>query len=96
MPYHFDDFNRCLNQPFILDLNDSSTCLLQLISVDKHPDSATVSDHQAFSVIFRGQDKPALEQQIYQIKHDTLGDMELFIVPVGPDDKGMCYEAVFA
>lgn len=96
MQYHFDDFNCCLNQLFILELNASSTCQLELISIDKHPGNATVADHEAFSVIFRGENNPVLDQQIYRIKHDTLGDMELFIVPIGPDDKGMCYEAVFS
>lgn len=101
MQYHFNDFNGCLNQPFTLELNnselnDSATCPLKLISVDRHPNSAKAGDHEAFSVVFRGDSKLALDQQIYRIKHDTLGDMELFIVPIGPDDKGMCYEAVFS
>jgi hypothetical protein len=34
-------------------------------------------------------------QQIYQVEHPTLGSFELFLVPVGPDEQGMCYEAVF-
>ena len=95
MQYRFDDFNSCLDQPFNLEL-DSSTYPLKLISVDKHPDSAAMGDHKAFSVVFRGESTPVLEQQIYRIKHDKLGDMELFIVPIGPDEEGMCYEAVFS
>lgn len=95
MQYRFDDFKGCLNQPFNLEL-DSSSYPLTLISVDKHPDSAAIDDHEVFSVIFRGDSSPALEQQIYRIKHDTLGDMDLFIVPIGPDDEGMRYEAVFS
>jgi len=93
--YHFDDFSGCLNQTFTLELDDASTYPLKLISVDKHPGRATSSEHEAFSIVFRGAN-PGLEQQIYHIKHDTLGAMELFIVPIGPDDEGMCYEAVFA
>jgi len=96
MPYHFDDFNGCLNQPFTLELSESSSYPLTLISVDKHPDSATVDGHEAFSIVFRGDSKLTLDQQIYRIKHDSLGDLELFIVPIGPDDDGMCYEAVFS
>lgn len=96
MQYHFDDFNCCLNQLFTLELNAASTCQLELISIDKHPGSTTVGDHEAFSVVFRGDSNAVLDQQIYRISNDTLGDMELFIVPIGPDDKGMCYEAVFS
>lgn len=96
MQHQFDDFNSCLNQPFTLELNDSSVYSVKLISVDKHPGSATMGDHEPFSVVFRGNSNTVLEQQIYLIKHGTLGDMELFIVPIGPDDEGMRYEAVFA
>jgi hypothetical protein len=92
--YHFDDFLGCLNQPFTLDLN-GSTYPLELISVDRLVDSATVGERVAFSIVFRGDSEINLEQQIYRISQDTLGDMDLFIVPIGPDDKGMRYEAVF-
>lgn len=95
MQYRIDDFNGCLNQPFILEHN-SAAYPLKLISVDRHSTSATVGEHETFSVLFRGDSNTVLAQQIYRIKHDTLGDMELFIVPVGPDEEGMCYEAVFA
>jgi len=27
--------------------------------------------------------------------HDELGAYEIFLVPVGPDGKGMVYEAIF-
>jgi len=94
--YQFDDFNSCLNQPFTLELSDSSVYPLKLISVDKYPGSAAPGVHEPFSVVFRGDSNTVLDQQIYLIKHCTLDDMELFIVPIGPDDEGMRYEAVFA
>lgn len=96
MQYQFDDFNSCLNQPFTLELIDSSIYPLKLISVDKYPGSASLGEHEPFSVVFRGGSNTLLDQKIYLIKHSTLGDMELFIVPIGPDDEGMRYEAVFA
>jgi hypothetical protein len=49
-----------------------------------------------FSVVFRGPPGVVLEQRIYRIDHPSMGTLELFIVPIGPDDSGMCYEAVFA
>ncbi|MHC5109346.1 MAG: DUF6916 family protein [Planctomycetota bacterium] len=39
--------------------------------------------------------EPMLPQQIYRIEHEILGQMDSFIVPLGPDAKGMRYEAVF-
>ena len=49
-----------------------------------------------FSLLFRGPMTPILPQRIYPLEHAQLGVFELFLVPVGPDQHGMCYEAVFA
>lgn len=48
-----------------------------------------------FSLLFRGGPDPPLPQRIYQLEHDTLGPLEIFLVPLGPDDVGQRYEAVF-
>ena len=37
----------------------------------------------------------AAVQGMYDIHHPTLGILNLFVVPVGPDGKGMCYEVTF-
>ena len=34
-------------------------------------------------------------QQTFQVEHDELGSFELFLVPLGPSEAGMRYEAVF-
>ena len=95
MQFRYDDFNGCLDQPFILEHNGASHALV-LISVDRLADSTTSDDREAFSVVFRGDNSQFLDQQIYRISHDALGNMDLFIVPIGPDDEGMRYEAVFS
>jgi hypothetical protein len=49
-----------------------------------------------FSLTFRhdGERRHAA-QRIYTLRHVELGALEIFLVPIGPDDRGMCYEAVF-
>lgn len=48
---------------------------------------------EAWSATFRG---PAgLPQQIYRLAHRALGEFEIFLVPVGQDERGGIYEAVF-
>jgi hypothetical protein len=37
-----------------------------------------------------------MPQRIYRLQHEELGQLELFLVPIGPDADGMCYEAVFS
>ncbi|MCM3876751.1 MAG: hypothetical protein NEA02_10065 [Thermoanaerobaculia bacterium] len=48
-----------------------------------------------FSLVFRGPMKPVLPQRTYALEHASLGRLEIFIVPIGPDASGMRYEAVF-
>ena len=36
-----------------------------------------------------------LEQQIYKVSHEKIGEMEIFLVPLGPDKTGIKYEVIF-
>ena len=48
-----------------------------------------------FSLIFRGPCDPILPQKTYPMTHPELGRFDLFVVPVGRDQAGTRYEAVF-
>lgn len=49
-----------------------------------------------FSVVLRTDQKNQyFEQGTYPIIHPEKGNIPVFLVPLGPDDKGMKYEAVF-
>lgn len=49
-----------------------------------------------FSLVFRGPVEPVLSQGTFRLSHATLGDLALFLVPIGRDDGGVRYEAAFA
>jgi hypothetical protein len=57
-----------------------------------------VGARMPFSLIFAGPLEPVLPQRIYSFAHPAMGELGIFIVPIGPDEKGtkMRYEAVFA
>ena len=40
--------------------------------------------------------EPVLPQAIYDLEHDALGHLDLFLVPIGPSQGGMRYQASFA
>jgi hypothetical protein len=48
-----------------------------------------------FSLVFRGPADLVVPQRTYRMEHPGLGAFEIFIVPIGPDEDGMGYEAVF-
>jgi hypothetical protein len=49
----------------------------------------------AFSLVFRSPQASHVPQAIYRLENAALGVLELFLVPIGPRDGGMCYEAIF-
>lgn len=65
-----------------------------LVDPGRSPKGAS-SQRTPFALLFRTTLRGALPQRIYSVEHDEIGAYELFLVPVGPDEKGMVYEAIF-
>ena len=80
-------------------LADGSELALELLTVTpwqpQTADTVQAPRRAPFSVLFRGPLTPMLPQRIYTLAHAHLGTFDLFLVPIGPDQSGMCYEAVF-
>ena len=91
-----DDFQTCLGQIFIVTPENEDRLELKLIQVKPlgvlEPEADT---HQPFSALFRGPLEPILQQHLYPIDNAALGEQILFLVPVGPDEYGMLYDATF-
>lgn len=85
-------FRDCLHTNFAMDAAPGGTVQLELMELTEGSHSARLEN---FSLIFRGPLSPYYPQRIYRLNHDLLGELELFLVPVGPDGSGMLYEAVF-
>lgn len=97
--FTFETFQPHIGETFSLALGDEETLTLELGEVSKMGTALGENDswRQAFSTIFYAPNQPVLPQQIYELRHSTLGVMALFLVPVGPDStQRMRYEAVFA
>jgi len=86
-------FAECLGSGFRIRASAEREEAVTLIEVQELGSSGP---GEQFSVIFRGGQGDHLPQRIYRMEHEKLGLMDLFLVPVGPDDKGMLYQAVFA
>ena len=90
----YEDFEACLNERFRLEVESPTE--LELVSVEPRGGFEPSSQkRRAFALLFRGPQAPVLSQRIYALSHDSLGRLDLFLVPVGPDHVGMLYEAVF-
>ena len=49
-----------------------------------------------FSLLFAAEDGTLVPQQICALAHAEHGDTDLFLVPLGPEDGAMRYEAVIS
>jgi hypothetical protein len=59
------------------------------------PGSTYQSRREPFSLLFHGPKSFYVPQKIYPLEHEAIGTLEIFLVPVGPDERGMRYEAIF-
>jgi hypothetical protein len=85
-------FAENLNTKFRVPLESPDAVELELIEV---MEARSTSRQQQFSVFFRGPLEYGLQQGTYQMEHEKMGKIDLFIVPVGREADGLHYEAVF-
>lgn len=91
-------FEPLIGTPFCLRIG-AKVLELELVQADKltaYPGrGGKMPKREPFSLVFRGPREIMLPQQIYALEQETLGRVEIFLVPIGPDDVGQRYEAVF-
>ena len=93
-----DELTADLFQPHLNDVfqmrSDEQVIDVTLISIDRLRAEPGMT-RPPFSLVFRGPYAPAWPQQICGLFHPTLGEFDIFFVPIGPDYLGLRYEAVF-
>jgi hypothetical protein len=85
-----------LGETFRIQAEDSPWTEVTLIEATAlGQDMASEGLRPPFSIVFRGSRDRVLPQRTYRVKHEAIGEFDLFLVPIGPDREGMRYEAVF-
>ena len=85
-------FAECLNTKFRVELESADAVELELVQFNE---SIVTPSQEQFALLFHGPQNPFLPQGIYRLKHERLGEFEIFLVPVGRTQNGFQYEAVF-
>ncbi len=75
--------------------DDAGVLEMHLIRAETLPQHAGPGRGDPFVLEFRGPSTPAIEQGMWRFEHENLDPVDIFVVPVGPDEAGLCYEAVF-
>jgi hypothetical protein len=95
----YDDFAGRVGESFEVALGDA-VLPLELIEATVSPEAGGRGpggeERQQFSLLFRGPLDTALPQGSHRLRPSGGADLELFLVPLGPDGFGMRYEAAFA
>ncbi len=90
--FHADTFAEYINGEFQVLDDLPVPFTLRMVGVQEQ----SKSPHQeVFTLIFHGPGQNFLPQGIHKLQHSELGEIDLFLVPVGQDAQGFQYEAVF-
>lgn len=88
-----EDFASRIGEVFALRGEDGE---LSLRLTEAKPLAARAgAGREPFALLFQGPVAPRLAQGIQPLEHPQLGRLEIFLVPVGADEEGARYEAVF-
>ena len=85
-------FHENLNTVFNIVLPSDVRAGLTLSAISANIVSSV---QERFSITLTGPANPFFPQALYKFEHEKMGEFEMFIVPVGQDQGGFIYEAVF-
>ena len=90
------DFAALEHGEFELARDDASPEVLSLVEAMALREGEEKAGRRApFSLLFQAAAECRLPQGIYSLTHPELGTLDLFLVPMQPDERGTLYEAVF-
>ena len=88
------EFSQHLNSTFLITFTDGEI-ELRLVEVKGYvPGANEESGMERFSIFLDGA-RVCLPQGVYRLKHEQMGELDIFLVPVSAEQDGFRYEAVF-
>ncbi|MES2647633.1 MAG: hypothetical protein V4717_12200 [Bacteroidota bacterium] len=90
------DFRSHVGKEFQIQFSGQNTGIAYLEKVIDLPAYESL-ERKPFSILLQTvQNNRQYQQGIYKIEHPALGTMDIFLVPVAINEKGLQYEAVFS
>lgn len=88
----FEDFAAQCGSDFLL-VGEEPAVAMTL--TEAAPGRRAGPSGRPFTLVFATTDTRLFDQQTFHLHHETLGDVEIFLVPIGEIDGRLSYEAVF-
>ncbi len=85
-------FEPLLNTEFQVADSDGNQVTMKLVEATRGPEDPRLDQ---FSLVFKSPPGPVMPQGTYRFQHSGIGKADLFVVPIGQDEKGVYYQAVF-
>ena len=89
-----EHFSPCVGDTFTLESPGDRRDALELLEVKPLPAYGGPRE-QPFALLFKGPADTDLSQGMARVRHADAGVHELFLVPVGVDETGKLFEAIF-
>ncbi|ROU06595.1 DUF6916 family protein [Lysobacter enzymogenes] len=90
-----DHFSSHVNETYAARINDGEVpfVLVEARALSTQPQP--VAGRVPFSLLFRNGSAFLFPQQIYPMRHASIGEVGIFLVPVAREREGFLYQAVF-
>lgn len=89
-----ENFAGCVNETFTAAFNSMN---VDFVLVEARPLEGYFAGamRAPFSLLFRNSAPILFPQQIYAMRHSSIGEVGIFLVPVAQERGGFLYQAVF-
>jgi hypothetical protein len=89
------EFSKHLGGDFKVILSDGELTLTLTEAKAYMPQENEQPGMERFSVFFKGPPELMLPQRTYSMRHEKMGDFDIFMTPLNRNEKTIQYEAVF-
>lgn len=90
-----ENFENLTEQAFQFRHENLPDFEARLIEVRQLSDKTGPAGRTPFSLLFACAGDPEPMQSTFRLQHEKTGELEVFLVPVGKEEQGLLYEAVF-
>jgi hypothetical protein len=91
-----ETFQPRIGELFYIVVDEETRLPTKLTEVHPWGEGAAAGrDRVPFSLVFHTVPQAVVPQAIYRVESESMEPMEIFLAPLGPDERGMRYEAVF-
>jgi hypothetical protein len=81
---------------YVTAVSGAAPVALKLTHVIASGADPAANGRAPFELLFFAVDRAIWPQRVYTLSHPALGQLDLFLVPVGTDARGVTYQVIFS